>query len=141
MPNLMTVDGSTGKKYLGADGAGTDGDPYVSVVSIGSKALTTVTGTFPAAGDSTLVAAPGAGNRIVVTSCFIQNESAVSTTVVLKSGATAKRRALLHTQGAAMTLAFNAGREWRLGTNEALAMNLSGANSHGYTVDFFVEAV
>jgi hypothetical protein len=33
----------------------------------------------------------------------------------------------------------DAGREWRLGTNEAFVMNLSGANAHGGGLSYYIE--
>lgn len=104
-------------------------------------AISTVVGTAAASGDNTLIAAPAADKRLVVTGFVVQNESAVSTTIILKSGSTAVRRALLKNQGDGLGLAFEAGREWKLGAGEALVLNLSGANSHGYTVDYWTEAV
>lgn len=110
-------------------------------VSIATKTITVVANTFASAGDNTIVGAPAAGNRLVVSSIVVQNESATATTILLKSGANTKRRALLQSQGDGVAWAFAPGREWRLGEAEALVLNLSGANSHGVTVDYWSEAV
>jgi hypothetical protein len=97
--------------------------------------------TKAASGDNALIAAPGASTRIVVSAFTIQNESATATTMVLKSGSTAKFRWLGHNQGDGLVMAFPPGREWRLGTNEALNLNLDGANSCGYSVVYWTETV
>jgi hypothetical protein len=38
-------------------------------------------------------------------------------------------------------MAFSTGREWRLGNNEALILNLDGANQCGYSVQYYTEGV
>jgi len=43
--------------------------------------------------------------------------------------------------GAALVKDFPAGREWRLPDGTALNLNLSAANSTGYTVEYRTEAV
>lgn len=98
-------------------------------------------GTKAASGDNTLVAAPGAGNRLVVQMFMVQNESATATTCLLKSGSTTRYRKLLQNQGDDFGRAFQIGREWRLGENEALVLNLSGANTHGWAAEYWTEAV
>lgn len=102
--------------------------------------LTYITGTCALAGMNTLVGAPGAGNRIVVSAAMIQNESAVVTTVQPGAGGAPAFRALLQAQGAALSLSFLVGREWKLPENTALTVTLSAANSHGYSVVYYVES-
>lgn len=101
---------------------------------------TQVTGTAASSGDNSLVAAPGATFRIVVKDIIVQNESVTATTVKLRSATTDKWRGVLD-QYRTLALSFPAGDEWRLGANEALQVNLSGANSHGYSVRYFIETV
>ena len=101
---------------------------------------TQATGTAASSGDNSLVSAPGAGFRIVVKDIIVQNESSTATTVKLRSGTTDKWRAVLD-QYRSLSLSFNAGDEWRLAANEALQVNLSGANSHGYSVRYYIETV
>lgn len=92
-------------------------------------------------GDTTLVAAPGAGKRLVICDIEIVNESSTATTTILKSGSTNLRRYLLQNQGNGVAMVFDAGREWRLGTNEAFVMNLSGANAHGGGLSYYIEEI
>jgi hypothetical protein len=115
------------------------GSNAIGSVGIVEKVITTVAGTASTSGDNTLVAAPGSGVKLVIVAFTIQNESTTATTILLKSGSTTKRRALLQSQGDGYGVVFPAGREWKLGTNEALVLNLSGANSHNYTVDHYSE--
>jgi hypothetical protein len=102
-----------------------------------------INGTFAVAGNNTVVAAPGAGQRIVVSAFVIQNESGTATTMILASSGSLNDgwRLLGQNQGDGLAMAFSAGREWRLGTNEALILNLSGANSCGYSVQYYTETV
>ena len=100
-----------------------------------------IAGTKNASGDNTLIAAPGAGMNIVVSSIVIQNESAIPTTILLKSGSTVLMRHLLQNQGDVFGRAWENGAELELGDNEALILNLSAANSHGYNVEYWTESV
>jgi hypothetical protein len=101
---------------------------------------TVVSGTKASSGANELVAAPGTGTRIVVKEIVVQNESSTETTAILKSATTAYWRGKL-AANAALSIAFADGDEARLGTNEALNLVLDGANSHGYSVRYFTEAV
>ncbi len=101
----------------------------------------TATGTVAASGDNTLIAAPGAGKRLIVSALILQNESAVATTMIVKGGATAVLRCLAQEPGDGLALHFAPQRELQLGPNAALLLNLSGANAHGYSVIYHVDAV
>lgn len=96
--------------------------------------------TTATSGDQTLINAPGAGFRLVIADLLIQNESSTETTVIVKGGSTAKRRAKL-AANAALSLNFEEDNEWRLAENAALVLNLSGTNSHGYSGRYFIEPV
>jgi hypothetical protein len=104
-------------------------------------AMTTVTNTTASAGDNTVIAAPSAGNRIVIYSLQIQLEAATATTVLKKSGSTTIGRLYCAAAGDGAIWVYPAGRELRLGTAEAFVINLSGANAIGYTVRYSTEAV
>jgi hypothetical protein len=98
------------------------------------------TGTKAASGDNTLVAGPTAGTRMALVELMVQNESDVATTIILKDGATGWWRAKL-APGEAIGFAYPPGRERRFGDGAALTLNLSGANPHGWSGRWFVEAV
>ncbi|MFA6046259.1 MAG: hypothetical protein WC718_14845 [Phycisphaerales bacterium] len=103
------------------------------------RPLLSVSGAKAESGDNTLIAAPGAYDRIVLVSVCIQNESSTATTMILKDGSAAFRRVLGQNQGDGVSLTYTPGREKRLAANAALVLNLSGANSCGYSVDYFIE--
>jgi hypothetical protein len=107
-----------------------------------NQTLRSATGTYATSGDNTaLIAAPGAYQRIVIVSFAIQNESATATTLILKDGTVAFRRVLGQAQGDGVAVTYPPGREKRLSENAALVLNLSGANTCGYSVDYFIETV
>lgn len=103
--------------------------------------LTTVSGIVNTLGDNTIIASPGAGNRIVLAEMSLQLEGSTATTVIVKSGSTAQRRWLFPSIGSGVSWVYDQGREVRLFENNALVFNLGGANSIGYTVRYFVETV
>ena len=100
--------------------------------------LTNISGTTAAAGQTQLVAAPGAGLQIIVNAFVIQNESASATTMRLEAGAAAHWRVLAQNQGDGLSGQFEIGREWELPANTALNLWLSGANSCGYSIAYYV---
>lgn len=94
-----------------------------------------VSGTAAVAGNNTLIAAPAAGYRITVYALYLQNESATATTCILRDFV-ARWRALLAQYGW-----FILRSPWRLNEAAALTLNLSGANSHGYSIQYAIEPV
>jgi hypothetical protein len=116
-----------------------DGEEVVVIEKV--VPLTSVVGTVASIGDNTLIAAPGEGDRLCIAELTLQLEGATATTVTVKSGSTVIRRWYFSAAGAGVTWVFDQGREMRLGDNELLAINLSGANTVGYTVRYFEEAV
>ena len=97
---------------------------------------TRITGTESASGDNELIAAPGAGYKLVIYYFMIENESSTATTMILKDGSTAKYRRLGQNQGDGLTREFPRGDPWELAENAALNLNLSGANQCGYNVEY-----
>lgn len=113
-------------------------------LSLGILPIPTLTecGTVVTTADNPVLLAPGGGNRIVVTAFCIQNESGTATTMILRAAATTNGwRCLGQNQGDGLSIVFAVGREWRLPENTALNLNLSGNNSCGYSVSWFLEAV
>lgn len=103
--------------------------------------MTNATGTAASSGDNTIIAAPAAGNRLVIHELQVQLEAATATTILIKSGSTTIRRLYAGSQGDGILLQPDPGKEIRLGAAEALVLNLSGANSVGYSVRYTTEAV
>lgn len=100
---------------------------------------TNVEGTTSTSGDNAIVAAPGAGKRIVLQHVFIQNASSTDTTYILKSGSTDLLTFNAPNQGDGIFATFAEEQYIYLGANAALNLNLSGANSTNYAFWYFVE--
>lgn len=106
------------------------------------KTLTTINGTKAASGDNELVAAPGAGNRLVVTAFVIQNESTTAVIMRLRSASTANGwRCLGEHQADGLSMVFPAGEGWELNENEALNLELSDADTCAYSVRYYTASV
>jgi len=102
--------------------------------------LTTLTGTKAVSGDNELVAAPGALWRIVVSAFVIQNTTTTATTLILRSGATTNGWSILaQNQGDGLAMNLGPMQAWRCNGNEALNLNLSGANTARYTIHYWLE--
>ena len=117
----------------------------IKTTKTGSSAIisgTITAGTKAASGDNTLVAAPASGYRLVIKGWHVQNESSTATTTLLKDGASSTLyRYLAQNQGDGIGRVYEQGFELRLTAATALILNLSGANSHGYWVEYWTEAV
>ena len=121
---------------------GPGGMPIAGDLTIAEIEHLHVSGAVAVAGNTILVATPGAAGRLCVSAFLIQNESAVATTMILRSGLTANAwRALGQNQGDGFAMVFTLARPWKLNTNEALVLNLSGANQCNYSVMYYVEGV
>jgi len=106
------------------------------------KTLTQISGTAASSGDNSVVAAPSAGNHLVVSAFVVQNEAATANTMILRPGtsSTTAWRCLGQNQGDGLSMVFPPGRCWRLPTATALNLNLSAATSCGYSVSYWSEA-
>jgi hypothetical protein len=95
------------------------------------------------AGDNVLIPAPGRGRRIVLVYALIQNTTANATTVRLfqNTGADVFFRWLLNTTGSILEWIAVLGREGRMGENNSVGINLSGANAINVNLYYFVEDV
>lgn len=153
-------------EYIEASGNGSISDPFslgftesnsadiLTAVNNLSTILTTLqdintpnvatpkAGTVASSGDNTLITAPGAGFRIVLLSWSWWNETATDTTAILKSTSINPIDRYVQTakgNGKILTLPTN--YVVKLAENEALVLNLSDANSHGYSLLYYTEAV
>lgn len=119
------------------DGSGT------VVVSRQPQVSQYATGTIAASGDQTIIGAPAAGTQICITQLRIQNESSTATTVIIKLGATNGQqigRVLCQNQGDGIDNIYPVEDAIRVGTGLAFVLNLSGNNSIGYSIKYFLEA-
>ena len=101
---------------------------------MGQPSITRTAGTFNTSGDNTIVAAPAAGYALVLFYLHVQNESTTGTTAAIKHGSTTVGRALLQAQGDMWFREYECPVIMPAAT--ALVVNLSGANSHNYTVEY-----
>jgi hypothetical protein len=104
-----------------------------------------LSGTISTSGNNTIVAAPGSGNYIRILNLELQNESAVETLAIVRSGtSTDRRRVLLSAKG---TVGFRDRVEYHphspldLAANTALVINLNGANTIGYNITYVTRTV
>ena len=97
---------------------------------------------FAASGDNTVIAAPAAGTRIVITGLRIQGTSGTATTVLIKSGAsTTLARLRTVADGSGFDAVYGPSNALRLAAAQAFIVNLSGANAHSVSVQYYVETV
>ena len=119
------------------------GDPIIttSTTTPAQKTLLRASGTASTSGNNTLVAAAGSGVKIVIVSIVLQNESSTATTMILQDGAsgTAICRVLGQNQGDGLTLTFPEDARFKGTANTLLNLNLSGANSCGYSIFYYTE--
>lgn len=101
--------------------------------------LTYTSGSVSTLGDNTLIAAPGAGQRIAITLFIIENNTGVATSLQLKDGSTTQWTFVNNAIGDCFSCIFPHKQEWRLSANSALVLNLGAANQHFYNVNYFVE--
>lgn len=91
-------------------------------------------------GDNTIITAPAAGIRIVITSIRIQNTSGTSTSVLIKDGAsTTLQRLRTTSDGSGLSEVYSMGGEIRLTAATAFVVNLSGASAHDVSVIYYLE--
>lgn len=134
-PNSIEI--SDGNGPLTVDGTVNIGNT-VTVLNNPQANLLFATGTVSSSGNNQLIAAPGAGQIKIVT-LQIQNESSIETTAILNFGATAKWRFMAKERGAGFVLQLHPSYVWLVGVGNALVLNLSGANSFGYNIVYYVE--
>jgi hypothetical protein len=99
--------------------------------------------TISTSGDNTVIAAPGSGNTLSIPFFSLENESATEVTVILKSGATNRYRAVLSpksTAGSFRIVEMPLHMPLNMAVNEALVVNILGALSVGVNVAYFVRS-
>ena len=98
--------------------------------------VTPLSGTFNTSGDNTILAA-NASHYFVITHVTLQNESSTATTMQLKIGSTVWERVLGQNQGDGLEVTYDPEARPTGANNQAIILNLSGANSCGYTVHYY----
>jgi hypothetical protein len=90
------------------------------------------TTTFSSSGDNTILSAPGAGIRIVISDYKIQNNTATSAVALVKKGSTIVDRLKCASEGDGVVREYPSDKELELPENTAFVVNLSGA------LEFFI---
>lgn len=105
-----------------------------------ARTLSVVASTAASSGDNTIIAAPGTGQRIVLVSVQLQLEASTATVALLKDSTTNVLRLRMVNDGDGIVHQWPMDARYRMTANTALVLNLSGANSTGYTVFYYTEA-
>lgn len=104
--------------------------------------LSSVYGTLTASGDSAaIIAAPGAGKRIVIVHRRISRGSTTDVVVIFKDGSTAVDSLPLTAEVPGIDEAFDNALSIRLSANSALVLNLSTTASVAYRFRYWVEDI
>ena len=131
-----------------ADAAATSDTGTFSLLSLFKRLLSRigatrlyVATTIATSGDNTVITAPASGVRIVISGLRIQNNTTTTTTILIKDGASGSTLARLRatTDGSGVSENYSLGDEIRLTTATALVINLSGANTHGVSIRYWLE--
>ena len=107
--------------------------------ALGLTDATYAASTVSATGDNTIIAAPGANKRLIIDFLQLQNESAVATIIQVKWADVARWQVLLQSQSQIAQTIIKPG--WSLPTNTAFILNLSGANTIGYSIAYVIQDV
>lgn len=140
MSNLRIKTGTGADAYLSASGAGTDADPHVMVQELDALTISSATGLIETTDATTVVAAPAAGNRLVVDWLALFVEEATPCTVTVSDGSTALFAVRLAADGDGVVLAFERGKEVRLTAATALKVTSSAESSVRWSVRYRTEA-
>lgn len=103
-----------------------------------------VVGTRNTSGDGTaVIAAPGAGMRIVIHGIQLQAEVAGDQTILVKSGGTTVYRLFVSAKGEGLVRELSGENETDMriycGANEAIFVNLSASLLMNYVIDYYVD--
>ena len=112
------------------------------IQELAGNALLAVEGQTSAIGETTLIAAPGAGMNIYLVVAQLQNESATTQLLHLRQGNGAANniwRFRAIGDGALLNVVLPPWQAIRLGGNKALVLNLSAAAAVGYSIAYFVK--
>jgi hypothetical protein len=98
--------------------------------------------TISSSNDNTVIAAPSAGVRIVITKLRIQGSSGVATSCLIKDGAsTTLERIRTTNDGTGLSEVYGFSEAIRLSAATAFVINLSAANTHEVSVAYYLETV
>ena len=106
---------------------------YATRIRLGTQVTTS--------GDTTIIAAPTSGIRIVICEYRIQNHTSTATTILLKNGTAdaSPLRIRCPNDGSGDSKEYSTGNEIRLSAATAFVTNSSAATSHGISVRYYLE--
>lgn len=105
-----------------------------------AEAYTEITGTASDSGDTTVIAAPATGRRIVYKKIKLVNTTANAVSVIIKHGATSKNKSVFSADIGAGEIYYE---ECGVPLPEATALvfNLSGAYAVSYDITYLTESI
>ena len=91
-------------------------------------------------GDNTVIAAPAAGQEIVITALRTQNTTDTATSVLIKKGAADINplRVRCPVDGSGLSDVYGPANAIRLGDATAFVLNLSAAEAHGVSIIYYL---
>lgn len=105
------------------------------------RTVVTTCSTGASSGDNSAISAPADGTRIVIVSLLLQGLSTTATTIKLLngSGGTVINQVLAQNQGDGLLIVYPPDARPKLTANTAAIVNLSGANSCGWNIAYYLE--
>ena len=141
---LPVLDSGTGAT---SDSAATTNTGTFSLIALVKRVIARIFATriylrtvISTSGDTTLIAAPSAGQRIVISGFRVQNTTANATSLVLSNGVTIIFSVRTSTDATGLDANYGLGDEIRLSEATALNLNQSGANAHSYSIRYWLES-
>src|SRR5690606_21334272 len=122
--------------------APTHGIKPAATIGIRPNFETPLKGAIEAADDTSIIAAPGAGKRIVVhyLKLWCPSSNSGENTVTVKWGSTGIEENTL-AAGEGIAFSFESGYEWVLPANTALVLTTSSAEKVEWSVRYWIERV
>lgn len=108
----------------------------VDIADITRDPVTCEQSSASASGDNTLVAAPGAGKKYEITKLTIQLEAQTATLAILKCSSRDFQRIYMVEEGDGITEEYHPMNCPETGEDEAIVLNLDGANQVGWTLHY-----
>lgn len=139
MANLLI----NGRHFLKVEGDGTEQDPFVIVTGGGSgdseREITSKVLDISNDGANEIIAAPGAGKRIVLIACMVQNiDEDQNVTVTVTDGEVDFVKGVLKPFDG-IAVGASDGRVLKLGDNKPLSVFTSGAIPCTTTTHYYIE--
>jgi len=113
--------------------------PSINIGNTSQQRVVNFSGSLNSNGNNNVIPAPGAGYEIVISMYCIQNTTTTPTTFKLQTAGSPFLTVLAQNQGDGVCVQKPANREIRCGNNNAVTLNLSGANAHNCNIDYWID--